>query len=130
MVFTSKLAGSIGNSTSITYTDPGGASATLGVVVSGRDITVNLGRAASAINTTGTLLAAAIAADPSANMLVSVANAAGNDGTGLVIALAKTNLAGGSDTGEPVTRFKQKDQLYTSEQDPIQIAVADAYTDA
>lgn len=95
LVFTAKTAGAAGNNVTVTYVDPGGATATLGVVVSGTDITVNLGRAASAINTTGTLLAAAVAASAPANNLVSVANAGGNDGSGLVTALSKTNLAGG-----------------------------------
>ena len=130
LVFTAKQAGSGGNAITVTYTDPGGATATLGVVVSGRDINVNLGRAASAINTTGTLLAAAIAADPTANMLVSVANAAGNDGTGLVTALSKTNLAGGSDTGEPARQFRQKDQIRTGLNDPLGGEVGKRYSDS
>jgi len=130
LVFTAKTAGNGGNNITVTYTDPGGATATLGVVVSGLDINVNLGRAASAINTTGTLLAAAIAANATANGLVTVANAAGNDGTGLVTALAKTNLSGGFDTGEPAKTFRQTDQIRTSEQDPQGQEVKTRYTDS
>jgi len=95
VTFSALRSGASGNAISVTYVDPGGATATLGVTVSGTDITVNLGRAASAINTTGTLLIAAVQAVPAAAALVNVANAAGNDGTGLVTALTKTNLAGG-----------------------------------
>lgn len=97
LVFTAVPLGVIGNQLTITYVDPGGATATLGVVVAGngRDITVNLGRAASAINTTGTLLAAAVAAAPAAAALVTVANSGADNGSGLVIAMAKQNLAGG-----------------------------------
>lgn len=95
LVFTAVPLGTLGNGISVTYVDPGGATATLGVVVSGRDITVNLGRAASAINTTGTLLAAAIAAAPAAAALVTVANSGADTGAGLVIALSKQSLSGG-----------------------------------
>jgi hypothetical protein len=96
LVFTAKTAGYWGNAVRVRYVDPGGVSATLGVVVSGNDITVNLGRAASLINTTATALKAAIDGNTSAAALVDVANAGGNDGSGLVTALAYTALAGGS----------------------------------
>lgn len=95
LVFTAKTAGVGGNSISVTYVDPGGTTATLGVVVSGKDITVNLGRAASAINTTATALKAAIDGDTGASALVSVANAGADTGAGLVTAMSKTNLTGG-----------------------------------
>ena len=97
LVFTAKGVGIVGNGISITYVDPGGATATLGVTVSGLAITVNLGRAASAVNTTGTLLKAAVDGNTAAAALVSVANKTGNDGTGLVAALSQTFLAGGTD---------------------------------
>lgn len=96
LVFTAKTVGPVGNLINVTYVDPGGVTATLGVVTTGNDIVVNLGRAASAINTTATALAAAIAADPAANALVSVANAGADTGAGLVIAMAKSFLTGGS----------------------------------
>jgi hypothetical protein len=95
LVFTSLLNGVDGNAITVNYTDPGGTTATLSVAVTGTAIVVSLGRAASAINTTGTLLAAAIAASPAASALVSVANAGGNSGAGLVTAMATTPLAGG-----------------------------------
>lgn len=98
--YTAVPYGAKGNNISIRYVDPGGATATLGVVVTGNIddgllITVNLGRAASAINTTGDLLKAALdTADVSA--YVTYADKAANDGSGLVTALAATALAGGA----------------------------------
>lgn len=95
--FTGKLYGLASNAISVTYVDPGGATAVLGVTVSGTDITVNLGRAASAINSTAALVKAAVEAVAAAAALVTVTNKAGNDGTGLVTAMAKTNLSSGTD---------------------------------
>lgn len=96
LVFTAKRGGTWGNSIQVEYIDPGGVTATLSVVVSGFLITVNLGRAASAINTTASALATAVAASIDALALVGVANASSNDGTGLVTALTATALSGGS----------------------------------
>lgn len=95
LVFTAKPQGADGNLVTVTYVDPGGATATLGVVVTGKDIVVNLGRATSAITTTATLLKAAVDGTPAAAALVSVANAPANTGAGLVTAMSKTSLAGG-----------------------------------
>jgi hypothetical protein len=80
----------------ITYADPGGVSATLSISMSGNDITVNLGRAASAINTTSNAIVnlwgiSAILRE----LKVTAAIKTGEDGTGLVTALAKQNFAGG-----------------------------------
>lgn len=98
VTLTAKAVGAEGNDISLTLVDPGGVSATLGVVVTGKDIVVNLGRATSAIDTTGDLLKAAIEASEAANALVTIADKAGNDGSGLVTALTKTYLTGGVDT--------------------------------
>jgi hypothetical protein len=95
VVFTAKWGGTYGNDITITYSDPGGTTATLGVVVSGHAITVNLGRASSAINTTGANIVSLINGDANASKLVTVANAAANDGTGLVTAMATQTLVGG-----------------------------------
>jgi len=78
----------------VTFTDPGGVSSTLAVAVTGHDITVTLGRAASAIVSTAAQVLAAINAHSVAGELVRASNAAGNDGTGVVTALAETGLAG------------------------------------
>ena len=80
----------------VTYTDPGGATATLGIVITGNDIVVNLGRAASAIDTT----ALAIVNLAGANKIlqergVTAEIKATEDGSGLVTEMAKANLAGG-----------------------------------
>lgn len=93
---TANYPGQTGNVIAVTYVDPGGATATLGVVVTGTEIVVNLGRAASAINTTGTLLKAAYDAVPAAVALATTANAGGNDGTGLVTAMTRSLLTGGA----------------------------------
>lgn len=95
LVFTAKRGGTWGNSIQVAYIDPGGVSATLSVVVSGFLVTVNLGRAASAINTTAAALTLAIQSSSDAAALVDVANASANDGTGIVTALTATNLSGG-----------------------------------
>lgn len=98
--FTAVPYGALGNNISIVYVDPGGATATLSVVVTQPTdstylITVNLGRAASAINTTGDLLKTAWDASDAVDY-VTVADKAANDGSGLVIAMAETPLAGGA----------------------------------
>lgn len=95
LVYTAKVAGPGGNSIQIVYVDPGGVTATLAVTVSGFVITVSLGRAASAINTTGALLKAAVEANRDAAALVTLAYDTGNDGTGLVTALTVQSLTGG-----------------------------------
>ena len=96
LVFTAKSGGQWGNSIQVEYIDPGGTSATLAVTVRGFVVSVSLGRTASAIDTTATALKTAVDANLDASKLVSVANAAANDGTGLVIALTATALASGT----------------------------------
>jgi hypothetical protein len=87
-----------GNSVRVRYVDPAGNNAALGVVVAGNDITVNLATGgAGAITSTAAQVKAAVEASAPAAALVSVANAAGNDGTGVVTALAYTALSGGVD---------------------------------
>jgi hypothetical protein len=85
-------------SITVALVDPGGVTATLSVSVVGNAISVSLGRAASAINSTAAQVAAAIAAHSAAKELVVVQNAPGNDGTGIVTALAATPLAGPTGT--------------------------------
>lgn len=101
LVFTAKSAGAAGNNITITLIDPAGASKPLLVSVGGTAITVYLATSGgSAITTTATQLKAAIEANNTASNLVTVANAAANDGSGVVTALALTNLSGGSDATE------------------------------
>lgn len=94
---TARRAGVGGNDLTVTFVDPGGTTATLSVDVAnnGTDVIVNLGRAASAINSTAQNVIDAIQANGEADRLISVANKGASSGAGLVAAVSKTNLAGG-----------------------------------
>lgn len=114
LTFTADAAGIGGNAIRIRYVDPAAPSAALSVTVAGNDITVNLATSAgSAITSTAAQVKAALDASGAAAALINTANAAGNDGTGVVTAMAYTNLAGGeanpvginlpgSDTAQPL----------------------------
>jgi hypothetical protein len=98
LIFRARRAGVLGNSITIAYVDPLANDQELSIEVVGLDIIVNLATGpAGAITTTAAEIQAAIAADPGASSLVYAVNASGNDGTGVVIVLAETPLAGGSD---------------------------------
>jgi hypothetical protein len=101
LVYTAVATGAEGNDVTIAYIDPAANDAVLDVVVTGTDIVVNLATdGGGTITTTADDIKAAIALDAAAVALVgTVVDAGGNDGSGLVIALAETALAGGSDTG-------------------------------
>jgi hypothetical protein len=74
-----------------------GASTPASVAVSGNDITFNSATSgASAATSTLDQMIAAVNADPTAANLVFLQRAAGNDGTGVIAALAFTNLTGGA----------------------------------
>lgn len=100
--FTSVLSGVAGNSTTIQYVNPG-ADHVLSIAVVGQVITITLGYATGAISSTAANIKTIIDATPAAAALVTVANKAANDGTGLVIALAATPLATGTATGWTAT---------------------------
>lgn len=90
--------GAKGNSIRVKYLDPALASAALSVSVSGFDVTVSLATdGALAITTTAEEIIDAVAAHSPARQLVDVKRKAGNDGSGVVIALVITNLSGGVD---------------------------------
>jgi len=73
-----------------------GASTPLSVSVSGSDITVNVAtNGSSAATSTAAQVKTAVDGNGPASALVSVANASGNDGTGVVTALGVTALTGG-----------------------------------
>lgn len=96
ITWTAKAAGTVGNDISLTLTDPPGNNAALAVDVVGRDIQVTLATdGASAITTTAAQLIAAIEASPAAD-LVTVANTGASTGAAAVVAVAKTELAGGT----------------------------------
>lgn len=84
-----------GNSVRVAYV-VAGVSTPLTVAVSGNDITVNVAtNGASAATSTAAQVMAAVNASVPASALVTAANATGNDGTGVVTAMAFTSLTGG-----------------------------------
>lgn len=88
-------AGSAGNSIRFRIV-VSGVSTPASVSVSGNDITFNSAtNGSSAATSTLDQMIAAVNADASAAKLVFLQRAAGNDGTGVVAALAFTNLTGG-----------------------------------
>lgn len=108
LVFTAQDAykGAVGNNIQVAYIDPGAADAALSVDVDGlgtadNPFVINVSLATDGtgtITSTAAQVQAAIEAHADASVLVSVANAAGNDGSGVVTAMAATALAGGTDS--------------------------------
>jgi hypothetical protein len=100
LTYTSKATGnnySSGNSIRVRYVVAGNNTA-LSVSVSGSDITVNVATDGSGNPTsTAAQVRTAVLASVPAAALVDVTLAAGNDGTGVVTALAFTSLSGASD---------------------------------
>lgn len=100
LTFTAKAGApsyAAGNSVRVRYV-VAGASTPLTVSVSGSDITVNVAtNGASAATSTGSQVRDAVNGSAPAAALVTAANATGNDGTGVVTALAFTSLTGGTD---------------------------------
>lgn len=100
LTFTSTSGGANfagGNSTRVRYVVSGN-STPLSVSVSGSDITVNVATDGSGNPTsTATQAMNAINGNAAASALVTAALATGNDGTGVVAALAFTSLSGGQD---------------------------------
>lgn len=96
LVFTAKTKGVVGNDIMITYVDPGEETATESVEVTGSAIVVTL-RSVSSVLSTALEVTAAIEGDAAADALVTVANAAANDGTGSVTEMEAAALADGVD---------------------------------
>lgn len=97
LTYTAKAKGAAGNSIRVRYVVAGNDTA-LSVAVSGSDITVNSATdSGGAATSTATQVKDAIDASAPAAAKVSVANKTGNDGTGVIAALAYTNLTGGTD---------------------------------
>lgn len=97
LVYTSVAKSESANNITIKYTDPYANNQALNISVSGDDINVTLATNASgAITTTATQIITAIQASTPASALVTVASASGNNGSGIVTAMTKTNLAGGT----------------------------------
>lgn len=97
LVFTSVAKNETANGITIKYTDPYNHNQSLNISVSGQDINISLATdAGGAITTTAAQIKTAIEGNTAAHALVTVANASGSDGSGIVTAMAKTNLAGGT----------------------------------
>ena len=102
ITWTAKDAGDEGNDLSVTLVDPAGNNVALSVDVDGDEIVVTLATdGASAPTSTATQVMAAIAEHDLASQLVSTANKGASTGAGVVAAVAKTSLAGGSDAEGP-----------------------------
>jgi len=98
LVFTANARGSGGNAITVEYVDPADTDQSLDVSVTDLAIVVSLATDSGGIITTvADDISAAIGLDTEANALVSVEDAASNDGSGLVTAMDETNLSGGSD---------------------------------
>lgn len=100
IVYTSKLTGVLGDNITVAYLDPEMESQTLEVVVQGTAIEVYLAtndQNGGEIISTADEIKAAIAVKAEAHALVGTADKAGNDGSGVVTAMAATPLANGVD---------------------------------
>lgn len=87
LAFTAVPRGRLGNEILIIYSDPSANNASLSVSVTGRTITMHLATGAGgAITTTAAQIKAAIEASPAASALVTVVNAPGSNGSGIVTA--------------------------------------------
>jgi uncharacterized protein len=103
LTFTSKLAGVLGNASSLTLVDPKANSQTISVSVSGTDVTVRLATGVGgAITTTATQLKTAIEGNTAANALFTVTNTGASTGAAAVTALRRATLAGGVDDAFPL----------------------------
>ncbi len=99
LTYTAKSASASGNTITLTYV-VAGANTPLTVSVTDSAITVNVAtNGSSAATSTAAQVKTAVDGSAPASALVSVANATGNDGTGVVTAMSVQTLAGGR-TGE------------------------------
>jgi hypothetical protein len=103
--YTSVLTGVLGNAITIAYVDPADNDIAESVAVVGTAITFTLSTdGSSVITSTGDSLKATLLASAPASALVTAADKAANDGSGVVIAMAATALTGGitKSTGDVV----------------------------
>lgn len=94
LTFTAKSGGPGGNSIRVQIVVSG--TQALAIAVQGYDIVITSASSAGSATSTAAQVLAALQANSDAMRLVDVALAAGNDGSGIVAALALTALAGGS----------------------------------
>jgi hypothetical protein len=98
ITYTSRRAGSDGNSITLRYVVSGNNTA-LSVAVTGTDITVNVAtNGAGAATSTALQVRDAVNNHAQASLLVSATLASANDGTGVVSAMPPTPLGGGLNT--------------------------------
>jgi len=97
ILWTAVEEGTAGNAVSVTMQNPGGSGG-LSVSVSANDVTVTLARSGGVITSTAADVIAAVNAHSGASALVRAKNYSTSSGAGLVAAVSKTNLSGGSDT--------------------------------
>lgn len=104
LVATAVKAGVLGNAATIELVDPASNSATLSVATNGDAVTVNLATDESGIITsTAAEVLTAIDGDVDASAVLSVAHAAGSDGSGVVTASRGVQaLSGGADEPFPL----------------------------
>lgn len=104
ILFTSKLAGALGNSISIAFVKPAANNAPLSITVADRAITVNLATGATGdVSTTASSLATSLAANVDASALVEVdATVGASTGAGVLSAMRRAYLAGGVDDAFPL----------------------------
>jgi hypothetical protein len=101
LVFTAVQPGADGNSISVAYVNAGGTtplSVDFQRTANGpvRAVVVTLATTTGTITSTAAQVRDAVNGHPRAQNHVQAANAAANDGTGVVTALAATNLTGGT----------------------------------
>lgn len=98
--FTAVASGIAGNDVHIEYIDPSDNDQELSIDVVGSVITVNLATdSMGAVTTTADDIKAALLLSAPASALVTAADVAANDGSGVVTAMADTALSGGTATG-------------------------------
>lgn len=130
--FTAKAGGVDGNDITVAAINPG-SNATLGIVVTGTDIVINLGYSSSAIDSTVNDVIAALYADEDAAALIDVDNSDGT-GAGLLAAFAEAPLASGADathTFEDIPGIQDTDSpgLGRTELDRTSHSSPDAYAE-
>lgn len=96
LLYVAKVPGTAGNAIRVRYVVSGN-NTPLSVSVAGNDITVTSATNGSAAATsTAADVKKALQANAAVNALVTVSNVLGNDNSGVIAALAYTNLAGAS----------------------------------
>lgn len=107
LTFKHSAGGVAGNSYTITYVDPGLASQSLAVTVSGKAVTVSLATNGSkTITSTALQVMNAINASPDCNFINFVAQlAVGSTGAGVVAAFGAQSLTGGLDPTNHTAKF-------------------------